>query len=262
MNIDWGSDTLLGEIVGIVGGLLGGILGGLLGDKELVGLKIDENNTPSIGASDGILGTNKKYTPFSELEREYKDLKYTSDANYIIFRDIDLLEGDYSNGKDDDWTRIHFSGKLEGRLNMEANVVPTITNIHVEQTGKLNMETTSGIGFFGTISNKLDENTLGSAGTAVVKNIHLEQVSVNNESIEVDPNVDSLIEGVLGLLGGLVGELLEGLGALLPIIGDLKLGDVIRNLLTLKKKRTGFVRHRKLCRQDCRRVHARKLRGK
>ena len=234
MNIDWGSDTLLGDVVGIVGGLLGGILGGLLGEKELVGLKV-EGSTPSIGASDPLFG-EKEYTPFRDLEREYKELKYSSDANYIIFRDIDLLQGDYSNGEDDNWTPIHFSGKMEGRLNMQADVSPTIKNIHVEQTGKLNMETTSGIGFFGTISNKLDENTLGSAGTAVVKNMHLEEVSVTNKSTEVDNNVDSLVEGVLGLLGGLVGGLLEGLGALLPIIGDLKLGDVIRDLLTLKQK--------------------------
>ena len=111
-------------------------------------------------------------------------------------------------------TPIHLSGKMEGRLNMkettEPNSKPTIRNVKVEQSGLLNMETTSGIGFFGTISNKLDENTLGSAGTAVVKNIRLEQVDVNNMSTEVDPNVDSLIEGVLGLLGGLVGGLLEG----------------------------------------------------
>ena len=235
MNIDWGSDTLLGDVVDIVGGLLGGILDGLLGDKELVGLKIDENNTPSIGASSGGLLGEAKYTSFPNLESEYKDLKYTSDANYIIFRDIDLLQGDYSNGGDDVWTPIHFSGKLEGRLNMQADKSPTIYNIHVKQTGLLNMKTTSGIGFFGTISNKLDENTLGSAGTAVVKNIKLEQVSVVNESTEVDADIDSLVEGVLGLLGGLVGGLLDGLGALLPIIGDLKLGDVIRDLLTLKQ---------------------------
>ena len=235
MNIDWGSDTLLGDIVDIVGGLLGGILGKLFGSQELVGLTVDGNNTPSIGAGT-ILGPNGEYTPFRELESEYKDLKYSSDANYIIFRDIDLLQGDYSNGKDDSWTPIHFSGKMEGRLNMQADVSPTIKNIHVEQTGKLNMKTTSGIGFFGTISNKLDENTLGSAGTAVVKNIHLEQVSVNNESTEVEENVDSLIEGVLGLLGGLLGGVIDGLGALLPIIGDLKLEDVIRDLLTLKQK--------------------------
>lgn len=236
MNIDWGSDTLLGAVVGIVGGLLGDILGNLVGSQELVGFKVEENNKTSIGKDDGGLFRKPEYTPFSELEREYKDLKYSSDANYIIFRNIDLLQGDYSNGEDDGWTPIHFSGKMEGRLNMQPNVSPTIKNVHVEQTGPLNMETTSGIGFFGTISNKLDENTLGSAGTAVVKNLHLEQVRVNNASTEVNNNVDSLIEGVLGLLGGLVGGLLEGLGALLPIIGDLKLGDVIRDLLTLKQK--------------------------
>lgn len=235
MNIDWGSDTLLGEVVGIVGGLLGGILGELLGSKELVGLKVD-GSTPSIGADDGGWLSGAEYTSFSDLEREYKDLKYSSDANYIIFRNIDLQQGEYSNGEDDSWTPIHFSGKMEGRLNMQPNVSPTIKNVHVEQTGKLNMETTSGIGFFGTISNKLDENTLGSAGTAVVKNIHLEQVSVDNQSTEVDNNIDSLIEGVLSLLGGLVGGLLEGLGKLFPIIGDLELGEVIQNLLTLKQK--------------------------
>ena len=235
MNIDWGSDTLLGEVVDIVGGLLGGLLGTLFGSQELVGLTVDGNNTPSIGAGNRW-GSNGEYTSFSDLESEYKDLKYSSDANYIIFRDIDLSQGDYSNGKDDSWTPIHFSGKMEGRLNMQANESPTIKNIHVEQTGKLDLETTSGIGFFGTISNKLDENTLGSAGTAVVKNIHLEEVSVKNESTEVDANIDSLIEGVLGLLGGLLGGVIDGLGAVLPIIGDLKLGDVIRDLLTLKQK--------------------------
>lgn len=236
MNIDWGSDTLLGEIVGIVGGLLGGLLGSLFGSQELVGFKVDENNKTSIGKDDGGWNKEAEYTPFRELEREYKDLKYSSDANYIIFRDIDLLQGDYSNGENDGWTPLHFSGKMEGRQNMQPNVSPTIKNVHVEQTGLLNMETTSGIGFFGTISNKLDENTLGSAGTAVVKNLHLEQVSINNESTEVNNNVDSLIEGVLGLLGGLLGGLLDGIGALLPIIGELRLGDVIRGLLTLKQK--------------------------
>lgn len=236
MNIDWGSDTLLGEIVGIVGGLLGGLLGSLFGSQELVGFKVDENNKTSIGKDDGGWNKEAEYTPFRELEREYKDLKYSSDANYIIFRDIDLLQGDYSNGENDGWTPLHFSGKMEGRQNMQPNVSPTIKNVHVEQTGLLNMETTSGIGFFGTISNKLDENTLGSAGTAVVKNLHLEQVSINNESTEVNNNVDSLIEGVLGLLGGLLGGLLDGLGKLFPIIGNLNLGDVITGLLTLKQK--------------------------
>ena len=114
---------------------------------------------------------------------------------------------------------------------MQADRQPTIKNIHVEQTGLLNMETTSGIGFFGTISNKLDEDTLHSAGTVVVKNIHLDEVSVNNVSDQVDGNVDSIVEGLLGVLGGLLEGLLD-----LPIIGDLKLGQVIHDLLTLKQE--------------------------
>ncbi len=234
MNIDWGSDTLLGDIVGIVGGLLGGILGTLFGSQELVGLKVDSNNTPSIGASDGgLLRGKKEYTSFIDLKLEYENLKYSSDANYIIFRNIDLQQGEYSNGENDNWTPIHFSGKLEGRLNMEAGVLPTISNIHVVQSGLLNMETTSGIGFFGTISNKLDESTLGSAGTASVKNLRLEQVSVENNSTEVDKNIDSLVEGLLEVLGGLLGGILDLLN---PILGNLKLGQVIEALLTLKQK--------------------------
>lgn len=240
MNINWGSDTLLGEIVGIVGGLLGGLLGELLGSQELVGLKIDENHNPSIGADDGGLFGSAEFTSFNELRGEYEKLKYSSDAKYIIFRNLDLSQGEYSNGQDDGWIPIHFSGKMEGRLNMQAGSVPTIQNVRVEQSGLLNMETTSGIGFFGTIANKLDENTLGSAGTAVVKNIHLEQVDVNNMSTEVDNNIDSLVEGLLGLLGellGAVGDLLDSiLNGLFPIIGNLSLGDVLRDLLTLKQK--------------------------
>ena len=113
MNIDWGSDTLLGEIVETVGGLLGGLLGTLFGSQELVGLTVDRNNTPSIGAGKSW-GSNGKYTSFRDLEKEYKDLKYSSDANYIIFRDIDLLQGDYSNRQDDNWTPIHFRERWKG----------------------------------------------------------------------------------------------------------------------------------------------------
>ena len=74
----------------------------------------------SIGKDDRGWNKDAEYTSFSELEREYKDLKYSSDANYIIFRDIDLLQGDYSNGEDDGWTPIHFSGKMEGQAEYAA----------------------------------------------------------------------------------------------------------------------------------------------
>ena len=218
-------NNILDGILNLVGGLLGSVL---LGKSRICG--VDDTGRP-----------NDDTASITKLRAEYGDLKYSADANYIIFRDIDLsANGENSDKKDGSWMPIHLSGKMEGRLNMQQDAVPTIRNVKVEQSGLLNMKTTSGIGFFGTISNKLDENTLGSAGTAVVKNIHLEQVDVNNMSTEVDNNIDSLVEGLLGLLGevlGVVGDLLDGiLSGLLPILGNLKLGDVLRDLLTLKQK--------------------------
>ena len=53
---------------------------------------------------DGIIGTNPEYTPFHDLRQEYEGLKYSSDANYIIFRNIDLSQGEHSNGQNDNWT--------------------------------------------------------------------------------------------------------------------------------------------------------------
>lgn len=232
MGIKWGADNLIDGIVSIVGDLLEGVVEIVFGtSKELVGIKVDGNKT-SIGAHDGGLLTESEYTSFHDLRKEYEELKYSSDANYIIFRNIDLSQGEHSNGQDDNWIPIHLSGNMEGRLDMVANSKPTIQNINVVQNGSLNMETTSGIGFFGTITNKLNENTLGSAGTTVVKNINLQNVSVNNTSTTVEENIGSIVEGLLGLLGGLLGGLLDGLGS---IIGNLNLGQVIEALLTLKK---------------------------
>ncbi len=122
---------------------------------------------------------------------------------------------------------------------MEANKIPKIQNIHIEQSGPLNMETTSGIGFFGTITNIMDENTLGSAGTTVVKNINLQNVSVNNTSTTVEENIGSIVEGLLGLLGGLLGDILDLLN---PILGNLKLENVsVNNTSTTVEENIGSI---------------------
>ena len=216
-GLDMSSPGLLEGILEGLGSLVGGLV---VGDFKLCG--VNENGLP-----------DHETMGEPELARLYGGLKYSSDANYIIFRNIDLsAEGTNSDKENTNWTPIHLSGKMEGRLEMQPNISPTIKNIHVVQSGALNMETTSGIGFFGTITNKLNEDTLGSAGTTVVRNIHLENVSVNNTSTTVEENIGSIVEGLLELLGGLLGGLLDGLGL---IIGDLKLGDVIDALLTLKK---------------------------
>ena len=56
--------------------------------------------------------------------------------------------------------------------------MPTISNIQVNQTGELDIQKDSGIGFFGTISNEMKKSGNGgfeSAGKAGVKSLHLDQ---------------------------------------------------------------------------------------
>lgn len=240
MNIKWDSDTLLGDIAEIVGGLLAGVLGTLFGEQELVGFKIKDDKTAEIGA--GGIGTKKEYTPFNDLKEEYKLLQYTANANYIIFRNIDLKEGEFSNEKDDPWNPINISGKFEGRLNLEEGVEATISNIHVYQTGELDPSTTRGIGFFGSISSQRDEKDIGvSKGRTIVEGIHLENVTVQNESTTVKKVDHSLVEILLGTVGGVLGGVLglvEGLlGALIPGLENLNLGDLIVALLTIQSDR-------------------------
>lgn len=219
-DINLSNNGILDGILNIVGGILGALLTG----KSVI-CGVDENGLP-----------NNEKASIKKLKEEYGNLKYSSNANYIIFRNIDLsADGVNSNKQNDNWKPIHFSGKMEGCLEMMEGNVPTISNITVNQTGKLDLEKDSGIGFFGTIANQTDMNTFKSAGSVVVKNLKLNQVIVDNQSTEIDKTPDSLIEGVTGLLGGLLGGIVDGITSLLPILGDLKLGDVIEQLLTLKQ---------------------------
>lgn len=250
MNIEYDKEGLVGALLGPLGELLGDILHALLGplfDIPLLGPILSGligDRTDDIVIVDKEFNEEnvQSYPSLSQASDELKSLKYSPDANYIIFRDIDLLQGEYSNGTDDNWTPLHFSGKMEGRLNMQANVSPTISNIQVNQTGELDIQKDSGIGFFGTISNELKKSGDGgfeSAGKVGVKKLHLDQVTVNNQSVKVNNDPDSLVEGLLGVLGGLLGgilNLIQGiLEGLVPVVGELKLGDVIKALLTLKQ---------------------------
>lgn len=176
-------------------------------------------------------------------------LKYSSDANYIIFRDIDLSSGG-------NWEPIMFSGTMlgaksdtpgtagslwncikedgSGITDVAAVANPFISNVSVAQTdAKLDVRDHTGIGFFGTISNKLDEKDPFAAPTkATVSNITLEKVSVENCATEV--RVDkSLISELLGFLGGVVGKLLS---TLLKILtgGLLNLDGLVENLLNVR----------------------------
>lgn len=177
-------------------------------------------------------------------------LEYAYDANYIIFRDIDLSGSP--------WQPLMFSGTMLGakaRDGAQAGnlwgsfdsthpdgmatdaVRPVISNVDVHVSGKLDISKHQGIGFFGTISNKIDKNKLGvSAGEALVKNIALDRVTVVNESVEsVEPT--SLVEGLLHVVGGLLGVIGEILDILLnPLLPGLKLDTVLSSLLTSRSE--------------------------
>ena len=89
-------NNILDGILNLVGGLLGSVL---LGKSRICG--VDDTGRPN----DDTAGITK-------LRAEYGDLKYSADANYIIFRDIDLsANGENSDKKDGSWTPIHLSGK-------------------------------------------------------------------------------------------------------------------------------------------------------
>lgn len=233
-------DGLLEGISDILGGLLGGLVEVLLGGIDIVGLKGENTQNPSIGATKHI--GEDEFIDIHEIKSKYDDLQYTANANYIIFRNIDLKQGEFSNGKDDEWKPISISGKLEGELALVDGAKATISNIHVYQTGELDTSTTRGIGFFGSISSQRDENDIGiSKGTTIVEGIHLQNITVRNESTKVKPVDMSLVEGLLGIVGGVLGGVLGIVGGLLdyviPGLGNLNLGKLIFDLLTIQSNR-------------------------
>lgn len=207
-----------------VGGLLGGLLGGLtVGTGEFCGT--NENGLPDKSID--------KYA----LRNEYSDLKYSSNANYIIFRDIDLSkDGVNSNKEDDLWTPLMVSGNIKGAKLADGqtkitdgNTIlatgrPVISNVNVNQTEAMDGSKYIGIGFFGTITNEVNVNNIGvSAGTVSVSNLELQNVNVQNNTNE-HKNTQTIISGLTSGLGWLVGGVVD------LLVGVLSFGNVNLNL--------------------------------
>lgn len=159
---------------------------------------------------------------------------YSTDANYIIFRSISL--------KGEKWTPLMFSGTMEGRLNMEPGTDATISDITVNQDGKLDASINLGIGFFGTITNQQNDENVGlSGGTAKVSHLTLDTVTVANNSTQME-DTTTVVSALTGLLGGLLGALGSAVDFILDIIlgtdnvlGNLKLGDTLKRLLDARE---------------------------
>ena len=189
-------------------------------------------------------------------------LTYSADANYLIFRDIDLSKN-AADTASTEWTPLMFSGTMLGAVSNSADAVaslwkavgtdgasvehttaarPVISHVVVNQKDmvsnvkgdQLDVSKQQGIGFFASITNKtvMNSNSLGSAGTAVVSNLKLQDVSVTNHTSEsyIPPTL-------LGMLTSAVGLLLDTLLKALKLLtfGQVDLDLNLQGLLTLHK---------------------------
>ena len=141
--------------------------------------------------------------------------KYSKDANYIIFRDIDLSkEGTNSNGKDDNWTPIkNFQGNMEGRKGMTEGANVKISNVKIVQDTAINQsaysngsssDTEYGVGFFRSLSTPYDSSLQISSKQVIVKNLTLSGVSVSTTTNSIKKDFSLLgvvLTGVLKVLG-------------------------------------------------------------
>ena len=141
--------------------------------------------------------------------------KYSKDANYIIFRDIDLSkEGTNSNGEDDNWTPIkNFQGNMEGRKGMTEGANVKISNVKIVQKTEINQsaysngsssDTEYGVGFFRSLSTPYDSSLQIASKQVVVKNLTLSEVSVSTTTSSIKRDFSLLgvvLTGVLKVLG-------------------------------------------------------------
>ncbi|MBM6692605.1 Cna B-type domain-containing protein [Bifidobacterium pullorum subsp. saeculare] len=179
----------------------------------------------------------KRNDSVEDNERINTGLIYSADANYIIFRDIDLSQEVAGEPEGNLWTPLMFSGTMIGAKAAEgsglwdeagtvlsaANERATISNVTVHQAGKLNPQEQLGIGFFASLYSPTgliqeDGKVTFSAGDEVkVTSLILSKVKVENSSTEIEEST-SLVEGLLQGVGDGLGGLYKILVGLLELI--------------------------------------------
>ena len=235
-DVNLTSDDIVTGLLKGVGGLLGTLLGGLtVGTGSLCG--VNDQGLP-----------DNKTASLTKLKQEYGGLKYSSNENYIIFRDIDLSKnGTNSNQEDDLWTPLSVSGDIIGAKLADGQTTltdgnsilatgrPVISNININQTEEMDSTKYMGVGFFGTITNEINVNNVGiSAGTVKVSNIELKNIDVKNNTNK-HKNTQTLLSGLTSGLGWLVGGVVDILVGILTIGQvQLSLKDVLSALLNAR----------------------------
>lgn len=168
---------------------------------------------------------------------------YAPNANYIIFRDIDLGSAN--------WTPLTFQGTMIG-AKLDANAVtgarlwndteitakekPVIFNVTVDQSSRINVGEQMGVGFFSTISSEVSEKDIGlSKGLVQVSNLKFRNISVQTTTSETY-YPSTLVSTLTNTLGKLLGGLLSGLTFILTF-GQVKvdLGKTLGDVLNARK---------------------------
>lgn len=178
-----------------------------------------------------------KYHVNIERMNNSDDPTYSSDANYVIFRDIDL--------NNENWTPLMFHGTMIGakasgdaKLWNKSGIIlserPKIKNINVAmgENEELEVDKQLGVGFFATISNEVNKENVGvSSGEVLVSNLVLNNITVatlTNSTKGSQTLLNALTSGV----GGVIGELLDILLSLISFGKlHLNLNKVLSGLL-------------------------------
>ena len=186
--------------------------------------------------------------PNLDIDKTAEGQKYTANANYIIFRDIDF--------KDGNWKPLTFQGTMigaksnkqeDGKLWIQnedsavelnaANLKPILSNITIEQNDKINVGEQMGVGFFSTISSEVSEKDIGlSKGLVQVSNLRFENINVHTTTKETY-YPETLVSALTKTLGSLLGGVLSGLTFILTF-GQVQidLGKTLRDVLDARKK--------------------------
>lgn len=189
----------------------------------------------------GVNQTTGKIDPNLDIDKAANQT-YASNANYIIFRDIDLSSAN--------WTPLTFQGTMIGAKSANGEKIwnddssaintstkPTISNVSVMQTDKLNVGEQMGVGFFSTVSSEVSEKDIGlSKGLVQASNLKFQNISVQTTTSETY-YPETLVSELTSTLGKLLGGVLSGLTFILTF-GQVKidLGKTLGNVLDARKK--------------------------
>ena len=187
----------------------------------------------------GVDQTTGKIDPDLDIDK-MTGQTYSANANYIIFRDIDLGSSN--------WTPLTFQGTMIGAKSAEKGGLwkdgvlnttdkPVLSNVNVIQTGSLDVGKQMGVGFFATLSDEASDNDVGlSKGLVKVSNLRFNNIKVDNQSTTTKYD-QTLVNGLVSSLGQLLGGVVDLLAWLLTFGSvDAGLRKTLTDVLDARKK--------------------------